>query len=363
MHLKQEVEYTKCKSLSGQYLMVGISEEASYIKINSGSVDSMIKLIEKLRDNDVEEINDLLTDKEMRLFKLLDNHGYLDNNKPVIKSFNEYEKVANIIWQIKINKPFVFNIKNDNIAAYIALIVFLVCFVVMVKFASLFPINFKYDYANMSIFEGIMEICCIPILMIVLHEFGHCFMAILTGTKIDKISCGLLLIYPVVVIQYIGLPMKSTLKRVLVEIGGIMFNLIGVAIGLIIKKFFNGSIFLDTWIVLNLSIALTNISAIGTTDGYFVITAVTGFMNLRVSGYKALGSVLKKKLLLHNKKKENVMGLIILGLFIFGLLVTEMQMIYILKMFTNKLMIVAGVVIISISLLIINFIGKVYKLA
>ncbi|MFX0548192.1 hypothetical protein ACOAKC_02540 [Hathewaya histolytica] len=360
MKIKSEVEYKVNNTILGKQLIVGIRKKNSFIKFDKSHIDSTISLIDKLKENEIEESMELLTPVQKQIIDGFEKIGYLDNGVEVKESFNEFNKIGKKIIEISPK-----NFQKLKFNSYTKFFIFLTMLTTLCLLGV--ALNKQYipktiDYINMSIPEIIFSITCFPVLILGLHEIGHYIMAQFMGIKVTKMTFGWFVIYPIVLVQYEGMHFYSLKRKLTVIIGGIYGNFLWGTIGLVIKAMMPNqqNILLDLWITSHFACILTNLNLWGMTDGYFLVTSITGIMNLRFKGYKFLNNLLCNKKQ-HMDKQHAICGVMLLALFILGFINISFQIVYVFTLFSINKIIMIGFIILSISFLSIKFILRIIK--
>ena len=96
------------------------------------------------------------------------------------------------------------------------------------------------------------------------------------------------------------------------------------------------------------------------TDGYFLVTTITGLMNLRLKGYKYLNNILCRKNQKFNKQYA-LCAFILLFLFITGFVNVALQILYIGSLFSLNKVVIIGIICIYIIFLLSKFIVRIVK--
>ena len=293
MKVRSDICYNINYTLVGKILLVGIKGLNSFVKLEPEYADDAIAFIDKYKENDIEP--DKLSPMEARLFNNFNRIGYLDNGVKPKAAFNEFKRVGKLLFSIHPEKYA--KLCGGNLKVKIAL--FIVSVIVMTLFIG---VNSTYipsqiDYVHMKLWEIIFTIVVFPVAVLAIHELGHCFIARCVDVEIDNVSLGWFFIYPLVLVQYLGLNLEKQSKKIMVMAGGIYFNLIMAFLGIVLKILFQEQVsgaVIDIWISANISTIITNLGLFGMTDGYFIVTTLIGIMDIRLKGYKYLNMILNK---------------------------------------------------------------------
>lgn len=324
MHLRSDVQYCISSTLFCKQIIVGIAEQNSYVKFDEKYIETIIRLVNFLERESNEEAYEVLSDEDKQIVALFDSYGYFDNGRPIKAAFNEYEKLGNKIFSMNFKNFPRLECKNINFLIGVIILISLSCIIFSALNNSFFTHNI--DIFSMSVFEIIFCLTILPILVTSTHEFGHYIMSQLTGVGSKNLSVGLLLLYPIILVRYSGLHLYPTRKKILIELAGIFFNLMGMTLGIFFKKLGLSSVILDFWILAHWSGILANIGIIGLKDGYFFITTITGFLNLRMKGYMNLKKIFVKNSEENVDKKGVVMAYILTCSFILSLVASVVQL-------------------------------------
>lgn len=252
MKLKSNLEYSINNTIFGSQLIVGIREKNSFVKFGKEALDIVPNLIDKFKNDDIEDAMPSLSEYEKAVIKGFDKMGYLNNGLEPKSSFNEFKKIGR-------------------------------------KFVEISPKN------------------------------------------IEKIHCKSYYIFFIVFI--------------------IVTSILAVAV------FLNKSNIPTTIDYINMSIPEIIISM---TDGYFLVTTITGLMNLRLKGYKYLNNILCRKNQKFNKQYA-LCAFILLFLFITGFVNVALQILYIGSLFSLNKVVIIGIICIYIIFLLSKFIVRIVK--
>lgn len=360
MKLKSNLEYSINNTIFGSQLIVGIREKNSFVKFGKEALDIVPNLIDKFKNDDIEDAMPSLSEYEKAVIKGFDKMGYLNNGLEPKSSFNEFKKIGRKFVEISPK-----NIEKIHCKSYyIFFIVFIIVtsILAVAVFLNKSNIPTTIDYINMSIPEIIISITCFPFLILGLHELGHYIFAQFMGIKVSKITLGWFVIYPIVLVQYEGMHFHSLKRKLTVILGGVYGNFLCGTITLIIKSlYFNEpNVLLDLWISSHFACILTNLNLWGMTDGYFLVTTITGLMNLRLKGYKYLNNILCRKNQKFNKQYA-LCAFILLFLFITGFVNVALQILYIGSLFSLNKVVIIGIICIYIIFLLSKFIVRIVK--
>lgn len=304
MKIRSDVDYCEVGTLLGKKIVVGIKEENSYIQFDAKYID----IIKEIMDNGKkEDIEDLCKEnkKMQQIYNLFKNKGYLDNNTEAKRSFNELKNIGKILKSITC-KQLVF-LNRRVVRMVFSLIIILSVILIVLNLGLL---KKPIDYYSMSPIQILISILVIPCAVLGLHEIGHCLAAYSMGVKVKSISIALFIAFPILAVIYSGLQLHKTRHKIWVELGGVSMNLFLAALGLLYSNYIGESAIVRIWILANISTILTNISFIGMTDGYFILTSLIGVNNIRLLGYQCICKYISHKYGESNSK-ERICGILL----------------------------------------------------
>ncbi len=144
---------------------------------------------------------------------------------------------------------------------------------------------FIFDKASSLSFNALKftEILLIYIILFfttLFHEFGHAAACSYIGANFGSIGIGLYFNMPVFYADVTDIWLFKRYKRLLVDFGGIYFQLILVPVIFFIYLQTNNNIFLFVIYILNFSI-ISSLNPILRFDGYWIATDISGVPNLR----------------------------------------------------------------------------------
>lgn len=317
MKVRLDVCYNINYTLFGKILLVGIKGLNSFVKFDSEYVNDVITFIDTYKEKDIEP--DKLSPMEKRLFDNFSKIGYLNNGVKPKAAFNEFKRIGKLLFSIQPKQDK--RLCEGSLKVKITL--FIVSIIAMLWFigSNATCIPSQIDYIHMKLWEIIVTITVFPVAVLAIHELGHCCIARCVGVKIDNISLGWFFIYPLVLVQYLGLNLEKQSKKIMVMAGGVYFNLIMAFVGIVLKVLYPeqvGGAVIDIWISANISTIITNLGLFGMTDGYFIVTTLIGIMDIRLKGYKYLNMTLNRNIT-NVRKDYRICGLILVLLFLTSL--------------------------------------------
>ncbi|BFH61198.1 hypothetical protein PAJ34TS1_17900 [Paenibacillus azoreducens] len=360
MRVREDVCYCLNRTLLGKKLMIGIKEKNSFVTFSGDYVSKVTDFIDKYKREDIPTED--LSDEDIKICKSLDKIGYLDTSVVSSKeTFNEFKKMGKVLFRICPKNSSSKAIGNNKFGAW----AFILSAIFMAGFCyfnrNYMPANI--DYVNMRIWEILLTIILFPPLIMAFHELGHCIAAWFQGVKIASISLGWFFIYPLVLVQYLGINLETQRQKLIVIAGGVYMNLLMAAIGVGLKAFFPTVFFgavIDIWILANISTIITNVGLFGMTDGYFMFTTVVGVMDLRMKGYKYLNSKLRKARI-NLRNTYRLCGWLLIGLYLNGIVNIYIQINYISSLFHITKWIMYVVLSVFVALMSIKFLQRVKK--
>lgn len=358
MQLKSDFSYVECKTLTGKKLLVGLKNSNSYIQINKDYVSDFYKLLTKLDENPLE--NYIFTEKEKILIKIFNKKGFFEGDECNTKSFNEYSNFVKII--LKKDLLSIRNIKLNNINIFYSIYMFIWIVGTFYLFKNFNIIQRTINFKGTSIVEWISIGILIPTIIYISHEFGHFIVAQFLGIKVSRLIIGFFVCCPVIYLEYNGLNLNTTVKKLSVISAGILIHIINTCIGIVLFKLGFNSIILDVWIVANSSMILTNLMLFGPSDGYFFINSLLGIYNLRYKGYKALNSLLNRYKVSSLSTLEKTCGILLVLFWTFSFYGVTITLTYYGGILSIPQKYISIVSIIFITLSLGRFIMKIFKL-
>lgn len=180
----------------------------------------------------------------------------------------------------------------------------------------LFFNNFKLLYANL----GIIDYLIVLFITVIIHEYGHIVTSYYRGLKNLSIYLGFFIIFPILYTKISDLVTKKFNDRLLVDFGGVYFQLIFFAI-LYLTGLFYQSDYIQLFLIIDLFIIIINVIPFYFTDGYWLYADIFKIENLNAK------SALLFKELLHwrfndgNFKKPAILFYMIFKIIIFGAII------------------------------------------
>ncbi|MDR1552693.1 MAG: hypothetical protein LBS69_04425 [Prevotellaceae bacterium] len=167
------------------------------------------------------------------------------------------------------------------------LAVIAVLFVLSVSF-HLFNGGFKLLYDNLGLIDYLVILCVV----IMIHEYGHIAMAYKRGLKNLNIYAGFYMIFPIFYSKMDELVTFNFRNRLLVNFGGIYFQMIAVVISYACY-FYYGHEMIQLFITINLAIILINIIPFSFTDGYWLYSDLVKVDNLNNKATKLISNAIR----------------------------------------------------------------------
>jgi putative peptide zinc metalloprotease protein len=330
MRIRNDVCYKVNYTLSGKILLVGIKGLNSFVKLNREYVTPAIEFIDRYKNEEIEE--NALEPIDRKLYKNFNRAGFLENEIEPKASFNEFKQMGKVLLTIHPSDRKILPAVSDQVKVFVFIVSVICMLGYMYRNIRLAPS--VIDYQHMKLWEIVFTIGVYPWAVLALHEMGHCFQAKMFGVKIQSISIGWFYIYPLVLVQYWGLNLEKQTNKILIMLGGIYANLVLAFLGFVLKSvrpdIFQGAV-TDIWIMANISTIITNLGLMGMTDGYFIVSSLIGIMNLRLKGYRCIGSVLNRKRV--TRPEEKICGIVLFGMFLSGLYSLYLNITYWLNLF------------------------------
>lgn len=242
---------------------------------------------------DINELNTFIYDK-------LTSKGIVQSDKPIILQKRSY---------LKLNVTLL----NERIVANLA--TFFSCFfnkyiftiIIMFCFTSLFLIsrNLKSNFYTTFLSFNIYELSfLIPLFIVNLlfHELGHASACKYFRVKPGRIGFGFYFISPVLFADVSSAWRLSKYKRIVVNLGGIYFELVFISI-LSICFFITHQVFIATVIAfILLQTILLNLNPFLRADGYWLLSDILSIYNLKSRSNLALKEAIKSRSLIRGNK-------------------------------------------------------------
>jgi putative peptide zinc metalloprotease protein len=355
LKLSDSFKYISCKTITGTKLLAGDSNVSSYIYVKNEDEEEFLALISAIQKGVVGSIDDLDGIKQKFAIEL-QKKGYFEDNIEPKPSFNEFNKYVKVFYM----KNFKIRKVNDSPHLFKNICYFVYIFILL--FYILFNKNelvFSFNYLTVTFSQATVMFLTIPFLTIVLHELGHYIIAIMLGIPANSIRIGFFITWPTVYLNYNGLNLHSTMKKVSVLFGGIVGHLTGMAIGIIFCTHRVNNIYIQIWILCNFSMIVSNLTLFSACDGYFILSSVLGIFNLRLRGYKALNRMMHRQKV---KKSDLIMSLIMIGLWIYSFSCLYGTLVVFGNYFSAPLQVVQLISLVSIIALAVRLILKTYKM-
>ncbi len=247
-------------------------------------VKEILELLQK-GINSVEEISEKIHNSHSFII----DHESINHTKEKLKLFlsqknkNSFTRIFKLLNPAKLNFGFL-EFLFSNIIFYPLLIATL-----------LFNIYFVFYLKNNLLHNKdtfIWLLCLLFILL--LHEIGHSVSAKKYGINCKEIGVGIYLIFPVFYIN-IGESWKlDKSKRLVINLGGIYFQLI-IGVGLIVLNYFLENRIITHLFFSNFIIVILNLNPFIKFDGYWIISDILNVKNLS----KKSNSVIKNFFILN----------------------------------------------------------------
>lgn len=230
-------------------------------------------------------------------------------NKGLLKGFN-IETYSKVEMEMSSRKVFEFNFESnfEKFATFYKVVYSILMFItVVVVIYGIFFRGFSYQifldslqgannfkWSQESIVD-ILIVCICFMLSTCAHEFGHITSSVAMGIKPKSFTLLLRMgIIPVFYIKYKGYYSISSLKKIIISLGGMWINVLQMLIFWILLRHYDSWI-LAALLVYNAGICLSCFTLLGTSDGYFVISTLFNLEGFRWNMLKMVGNVLYKK--------------------------------------------------------------------
>lgn len=145
-------------------------------------------------------------------------------------------------------------------------------------------------YDNPFLLAVYLIVC---VLVLFIHELGHVSAANRCNVEVEKIGLGIYLSYVVFYTDVTNSWLANRKQRLLIDSGGIYFQLILSAI-LVLCVYLSDGIWKMLWLLLfwdNLIVALVNINPFAMFDGYWILSDLFNVRNLRIKSYRCLAGL------------------------------------------------------------------------
>lgn len=312
LRFRKGFSYTENATLTGKKMIAGDPDSNTYIYIKKEAAENFKSVVEKINKG-LESNTEKFSMQERLIVKQLDEKGFFENSTVPKGSFNEVNSFSKIFYK----KIFSSSVKGNG-NRIITNILFLITIAAMGIYIM---VNRDYldnhiDISTLSVPIVFTGVIVIPVLIDFFHETGHYIVARLLRVPVATFQIGFFIIHPIIYFTYKGLNLQTTLTKVSILLGGIAGHMAGAILGIILLKCNINSVFIDVWILCNISMILTSLSVLGVSDGYFMISTLLGIYNFRLYGYKAI-----KKIMNHRNvdNREKINGLIISSIWILSL--------------------------------------------
>jgi putative peptide zinc metalloprotease protein len=197
---------------------------------------------------------------------------------------------------------------------YIFLVVSLF-FIITLAYYFMFD-DFKLLYANIGIIDYLIAL----FLTIIIHEYGHIVTAYYRNIKNLNIYLGFFIIFPTFYTKMNDLVTKSFRQRLLVNFGGIYFQMTSFVVFYIIFLFYNSE-FIQLFLSIDLIIILINIIPFYFTDGYWLYADFFEIENLNAKSSTLLSNFFRLNFKDANRSRPLLLYTIFksfVSIFIFG---------------------------------------------
>lgn len=297
---KSNFKYVVSNTLTGKKLLMGVPQENSYIEIPITYFDSLLSLIHKLEQQNLECLEpSCLTETESSLYSLSYTKGFLSGLKST-PSFNEYSNLTTIFWEYKFSSVATYKI-NTKFSAFFLFLLWLFGILLILDNINFITTSLRINIKEYTLSEFAFCSIILPQFIYFSHELGHFLVAKLMNVTPKHIKFGFFICFTTIYIEYEGLNLNETYKKLSIISAGILIHIYNIILGIyVIEMTPNFSKIVMVWIVANFSMIISNILFFSPSDGYFFITNLIGIYNLRYRGYKAL------YLLLNNSKISKI---------------------------------------------------------
>jgi putative peptide zinc metalloprotease protein len=257
------------------------------------------------------------------IFKILERHN-LDKDSENINKTPSYLKLNQLVLSkeivSKISSIFTFLYKKQFFLFLILTTSFFLIFISFLFFNDIISFIKNINASNLSIYIIVMLFSGL------IHEIGHTSAAKAFGAKSGGIGFGFYLLTPVLYADVSNIWILERKKRIIVNIGGIYFELIFASL-LVLIAFFIGYkplFFLPLAIVFK---TLFNLNPFMRNDGYWVLSDAINTPNLRKTSDEVLLKLIKGVEKNKFDKKDyflamySLINYILIYLFLFGLVI------------------------------------------
>ena len=257
------------------------------------------------------------------IFKILERHN-LDKDSENINKTPSYLKLNQLVLSkeivSKISSIFTFLYKKQFFLFLLLTTSFFLIFISFLFFNDIISFIKNINASNLSIYIIVMLFSGL------IHEIGHTSAAKAFGAKSGGIGFGFYLLTPVLYADVSNIWILERKKRIIVNIGGIYFELIFASL-LVLIAFFIGYkplFFLPLAIVFK---TLFNLNPFMRNDGYWVLSDAINTPNLRKTSDEVLLKLIKGVEKNKFDKKDyflamySLINYILIYLFLFGLVI------------------------------------------
>lgn len=312
LELRDSFRFIENKTLTGKKLIAGDIESNTYINVRREKTGLFKEVVAIISKGNIPSI-DVLDDEHRNMANQMDAKGFFKSSDHAPESFNEISSFAKILFKKKFNHGDTRKgIDTKLLAAFFAFMCFATT-IYIIKHYSYFKTTI--DYASLSIPMLVCGILIMPCLVSLFHEAGHYIIAILLGIQVSTLQIGFFIIYPTVYLTYKGLNVCTTTKKILVLFGGILGHLFALAIAIFTISLGIKHVLIEIWLLVNVTMIFTNLSFLGVSDGYYILSSLVGVYNLRLLGYTAMKKMLSGQ---KAKKAEVLSGSAIASLWLFS---------------------------------------------
>lgn len=312
MLINKDFTYVVSKTLLGDKLLVGTKHNNSYLEIRSEYFDSFFSLISTIESLDNFSIADIELDpKEKELLTVFIKKGYIGDKVESKSSFNEVKSLITMFFNKDLTNWNFMNVRNIKFF-YISYIVFFILFIGYIL-KNIQSISFSLNFLS---FNRIAFFIILFPVILGIHELGHFLVAQIVGVKVKSLTIGWMITNPIVYLDYYGLNLNDTSKKLAVISGGIFSHLLFASLGIFISNNYVSNFYVSLFILCNISMVITNILFFGPSDGYFFLTNLIGIYNLRYRAYKAIKALFANKLNLLSSVDKVAGIILVLLLFI-----------------------------------------------
>ncbi len=293
MKFKEDFTYVISKTLSGNKLLIGTKNNNSYLELKKEYFNSFFNLVSIINNSNLEYIDEnKLEQKERELLSVFYKKCFIGENTTSESSFNEVTSMITIFYKKKLSNCNLLKVNRKSLFSIVYAILF--TYFSYYVLSNIFNINLKLTLNDFSTLQIGMGICLFP-LVIFIHELGHFVTAQMVGVQVKSITIGWMITHPIVYLDYQGLNLNHTYKKLIVISGGIFSHLIFASLGILLLKYFGFNPLITLLTLCNVSMIITNLLFLGPSDGYFFLTNLLGIYNLRYRGYRSIKSIFAKR--------------------------------------------------------------------